>query len=265
MYDRLCHTALADRPVRLSILGMALVTAVAFGLTHVFGPRAAYIHVGAMIGTIMAANVFFVIIPAQRELVEAIEEGRAPDAAIGAHAAARSRHNNYFTLPVLFVMISTHYPITYGHAWSWVILAGLFVIGATTRHGFNVRNAGRSTGWIFPAAALAMLALALVAGRTRARDAVGAAANPVSYARVREIIVARCLTCHSEEPANTLFDAPPGGIVLETPEEVAALRDRIRAMAVDSKVMPLGNFTGMTDEERSELGRWIADGALTDR
>jgi len=263
VYDRLCRTPLAARSVWFAALGLVLVTGLAFALTRVFGPRAAYMHIGAMIGTMMAANVFFVIIPAHRELVAAVQEGREPDRRTGEHAALRSRHNNYLTLPVLFVMISAHYPMTYGHAWSWGILAGLFVVGGLTRHGFNLRNAGRGTGLVFPIAASALVALAVVsAGGGGSRVAITDGA--VTYERVREILAVRCIICHAAEPADALFDSPPGGIILERPEDVAALSDRIEAVTVNSRVMPLGNFTGMTDEERAELGRWIADGARID-
>jgi len=267
VYDRLCRTPLAEHGVAFAILGLLLVTGLAFGLLRVIGSRAAYLHVGAMVGTIMAANVFFVIIPAHRELVRATGAGGAPDPAIGAHAAMRSRHNNYFTLPVLFTMVSGHYPLTYGHPLAWAILAGLFVVGVVTRHGFNLRNQGKRTAWIFPAAALALLALALVAAGTGDRGPERAASDggAVEYARVREILVARCVTCHAEEPAHRLFDAPPGGVTLETLEEAVAWAARIEAVAVDTRIMPLGNFTGMTDEERAILGRWIEAGTPVDR
>ena len=267
VYDRLCRTRLAARGVAFTTLGLLLVTAVSYGLLQVLGSRAAYLHVGAMLGTIMAANVFFVIIPAHVELVRAVEAGRAPDPAIGAHAALRSRHNSYFTLPVLFTMVSNHYPFTYGHPLAWAILAGLFVIGALTRHGFNVRNQGRRTGWIFPAAALGLVALALAGEGTR-RGGAGAdvaGGEPPGYDAVREILVARCVTCHAEEPAHRLFDAPPGGVRLETAEQAVAWAERIQAVAVDTKIMPLGNSTGMTDEERATLARWIEAGAPLDR
>ncbi|MDH3733241.1 MAG: urate hydroxylase PuuD [Gemmatimonadota bacterium] len=263
VYNRLCRTSLADRSGLFAVLGLVVVALAAFGLSRVLGARAAYMHIGAMIGTIMAANVFFVIIPAHVELVEALEESREPEPSIGTHAAMRSRHNNYFTLPVLFVMISSHYPITYGHAGSWAILAGLFIVGALTRHGFNVRNSGRGTGLIFPVAAIAMLALAFVSASGGRSGVSPAGGEAVTYDRVREIVVARCLTCHAEQPASTLFATPPGGILLETQDQVVALSDRIRAVSVETRVMPLGNLTGMTDDERAELGRWIADGSPT--
>ncbi len=267
VYDRLCRTRLARRGVAFATLGLLLVSALSYALLHLIGPRAAYLHVGAMLGTIMAANVFFVIIPAHVELVRAVEAGRPPVREVGEHAAMRSRHNNYLTLPVLFTMVSNHYPFAYGHRGAWAILAGLFVVGALTRHGFNVRNQGRRTGWIFPAAALGMLALAVVTAGTRGRGplALATGEGPVDTEQVREILVARCVTCHAEQPAHRLFDAPPAGIVLETLEQAAAWAERIEAVAVESRIMPLGNFTGMTDEERAVLARWIAAGAPTGR
>ncbi len=263
-YDRLCRSPLERRPVTFGVLGLALLAAVAFALVHALGDRAAYIHVGALIGTLMAANVFFVIIPAHRELVDAVEEGRAPDAAVGRHAAMRSRHNNYLTLPVLFVMISNHYPITYGHRWNWAILMGIFVVGAGVRHYFNLRNQGRAKAWILPAAALGMVALALVSagwpGRAVPAQPEGAGER-VEFREVREVIVARCVTCHSASPAHRLFDAPPAGLAFDRPEEIRAAADRIYETTVATQVMPLGNFTGMTDAERALLAAWIRAGA----
>lgn len=264
VYDGLCRSPLARRPVWLAAVGLLLVAAVAYALTRLFGPRAAYMHVGAMIGTLMAANVFFVIVPAHHELVKTVREGRERDERVGSHAAMRSRHNNYLTLPVLFVMISGHYPITYGHEWSWAILAGLFVIGGVTRHAFNVRNSGRRSGLLLPGAALGLLALALVSAQVRSDTGIVAAEGAVTYDRVREIMQLRCVICHAAEPAGALFNAPPGGVELERPEDVAAQAERIQAVTIDSRVMPLGNFTGMTEEERSALARWIADGARID-
>ncbi len=267
VYDRLCRSPLAARSAAFATLGVGLTAGAAYGLLQLFGPRAAYLHVGAALGTIMAANVFFVIIPAHRELVAAVEEGRAPDGAVGAHAAMRSRHNNYLTLPVLFVMISGHYPITYGHPWAWLVLIGLFAIGAATRHAFNLRNAGRPASWLLPAAALAMIALGyVVAGSRAAGGGLGAGVSGAAdFASAREIIVARCTVCHAAQPAHRLFDAPPAGIILESPEQMRSWAERIAATAVESRVMPLGNFTDMTDEERRLLGRWIEAGARVDR
>jgi len=261
VYDRLCRTALAQRPAVFIGLGLVLIAGAAFGFQQVFGPRAAYMQIGAMLGTIMAANVFFMIIPAHVELVKAVEEGRAPDTATGSYAAGRSRHNNYFTLPVLFVMISGHHPMTYGHPWGWAILIGLFIVGVLTRHGFNQRNRGRPPGWLFAAALLGLLALAVVSTGARGRIDLGAGPpGAVTYAEIEEILVARCVTCHAAEPAHRLFDEPPGGILLETEAQVRAVLSKIEAVTVHTRIMPLGNFTGMTDEERAVLAAWIRSG-----
>ncbi len=262
VYDQLCKSSLSKRSGPFTLLGLVLIGGVSYGLFQLFSARGAYMHVGALLGTIMAANVFFVIIPAHVELVQAVKEGRDPDPAEGARAAMRSRHNNYFTLPVLFVMISAHYPFTYGHPWGWAILLGLFVVGGVTRHGFNVRNSGRSPAWLFPAAALGLLAVAVVASGTDGRGRAGAriSTEPVEFAQVEGILLARCVVCHAAEPANQLFAAAPGGILLETRAQVEALRSRIRAVAVETRIMPLGNLTNMTDEERGMLGAWIDSG-----
>ncbi|MFQ5680084.1 MAG: urate hydroxylase PuuD [Gemmatimonadota bacterium] len=264
VYDRLCRSPLQSRPALLGSVGFVLAALAAFALARLLSGRAAYIHVGAMLGTIMAANVFRVIIPAHHELVDAVEEGREPNAAVGRHAAMRSRHNNYMTLPVLFIMISNHYPITYGHAWSWAILVVLGLVGAATRHFFNLRNMGRPAPWLLPAVGLAMVALAVVTSPSLSRigtDRTGTGGEAVSFEEVRTVIVARCAVCHSAHPTHPLFDAPPGGIAFDTPEAIEALSQKIYRVAVESPIMPLGNFTGMTEEERALLGRWVRQGA----
>lgn len=267
VYDWLCRSPLGRRPALLGLVGFLLAAAVAWALTHLLSGRAAYIHVGAMLGTMMAANVFRVIIPGQHQMVDAVREGRLPDAEVGRHAAMRSRHNNYMTLPVLFIMISHHYPITYGHAWNWAILAVLGLIGAATRHFFNLRNAGRRAPWLLPAAALAMVALAAVTSPSVSRLRLATAGDsdePVSFQEVRAVIVTRCSICHSASPTHPLFDAPPAGIAFDTPEEIEARAEKIYQVTVESPIMPLGNFTGMTDEERALIGRWVRQGASID-
>ena len=150
VYDLLCKSPLKKRPVAFALIGFALVTAAAYGLHQIFSARAAYIHVGAMIGTCMAANVFFVIIPGQRAMVEATEKGEEPDVSKGEAGSFRSLHNNYLTLPVLFIMISAHFPMTYGHAANWAILAALALLSAGVRHWFNLRGQGHRNVWILP-------------------------------------------------------------------------------------------------------------------
>jgi len=259
-YDVLCRSALGAKPLALAATLFALTTALAWGLTKLLSPRAAYLHVGAAIGTIMAANVLMVIIPAQREMVAALTAGRPPDVARGQQAALRSLHNNYLTLPVLFIMVSSHYPATYSHHLNWAILAGLAVIGVATRHWFNLRNQGRKSIWILPAAALGLVALALVTA-PRSGPAWSAVGGQVSFADVRLIVARRCAGCHSSAPTTPGIPAAPLGVVLDTPDDIRANAPRMLAVAVDAQTMPLGNLTGMTPEERDLLGRWIRAGA----
>jgi uncharacterized membrane protein len=258
VYDALCRSPLQQRPVAFAVLGLALVTALAWGLSHLFSARAAYLHVGAALGTIMAANVFRVIIPAQRAMVASLGAGQEPDARRGRQAALRSLHNNYLTLPVLFVMISSHYPATYGSPRGWAILNALFVIGMLVRHWFNLRNAGRRNGWLLPAAALGLVVLA-VATAPRGGGASGAAAAP--FADVRVVIAQRCAPCHSSAPTYPGIPAAPVGVIFDTPAEIQAKAQRILERAVTTKTMPLGNLTGITDAERDLLRRWVAAGA----
>ena len=260
-YDVLCRSPLGSRPVLLTALGFGLVTALAWGLTQVMAPRAAYLHVGAALGTIMAANVLMVIIPSQQQMVAAITLGRSPDAARGEQAALRSLHNNYLTLPVLFIMVSNHYPATYGSWLNWAILAGLSAVGVLTRHWFNIRNQGRRAVWILPAAALGMVALAFVSQPKRLPAPPAGASDGVSFTDVRVVVARRCAACHSATPTMAGFAAAPAGVLLDTPDQIHLLAPRIQAVAVAAQTMPLGNVTGMTPEERELLGRWIREGA----
>jgi uncharacterized membrane protein len=260
VYDLLCRSPAGIRPVALATIGLVLVTALGYALARVFSARAAYLHVGVALGTIMAANVFRVIIPAQREMVAAMSQGREPDAARGRQAALRSLHNNYLTLPVLFVMVSGHYPATYGSAWGWAILAGLFVVGVLTRHWFNLRNAGARNAWLLPVAVLGLVALALVtAPHSGGMASPGGAA--ASFADVRIVIARRCAPCHSTAPTYPGMTAAPVGVVFDTPDQIRARAPRIAERVVAQQTMPLGNVTGITPEERELLGRWIQAGA----
>jgi uncharacterized membrane protein len=255
VYDALCR-ALGSRPLVLASVLLASITLAAWGISHLFSGRATYLQVGAMIGTMMVGNVFFVIIPAHRELVRAKQAGREPDPAANARGKLRSVHNNYLTLPVVFTMISNHFPFTYGHSYSWLILVVLLVIGVWVRHFFNLRHTGR-TVWAIPVtAALAIAALAVVI-RPQTESAAGTPAVP--FATVQRIVDTRCTACHSQHP--TKVDSAPKGITFDTPAQIKAQADAIDAQAVQTKTMPLGNVTGMTQAERDLLGRWIAQGA----
>lgn len=262
VYDLLCKSPLTRTPVLFSTLTFAFAVGLAWGLTSVFSSRGAYIHVGATLGTLMAANVFRVIIPSQREMVDAMSAGREPDAAQGKQAALRSLHNNYMTLPVLFIMVSSHYPMTYGHNANWIVLAALALIGAGTRHWFNLRGKGRRNQWILPVAAAGMIALALGTAPASAPTDSSPTGPHVSFAVVQAIVAEKCAVCHAANPTNTTFGpVAPLGFMLDTPERIRSQADKINAAAVESTTMPIGNITGLTPEERAVLGRWIREGA----
>jgi uncharacterized membrane protein len=259
VYDLVCR-ALAERPLVLAAAILALVTGAAYGVGRLYAPQAAYLQVGAMLGTIMAANVFFVIIPGHRELVRAKEAGREPDPRPGIVGKQRSVHNNYLTLPVLFAMLSGHFAFTYTHDHAWAVLVALMAVGAAIRHYFNRRHAGATLWWIPLGCAGAIAAIAVWLRPPGAAPAPPRTA-PVPFARVRAIVAARCLPCHSQRPSYPGVTAPPAGVALDTPAEIRARAAQIEQLAVASTAMPLGNATRMTAGERTLLGRWIAEGA----
>jgi uncharacterized membrane protein len=255
VYDVLCRL-LSSRPLVLAAVLLVLITIAAWGIGHLFSARAMYLQIGAMLGTMMVGNVFFVIIPAHWELVRAKQAGREPDPAANARAKLRSVHNNYLTLPVVFTMLSNHFPFTYGHSYAWLILVVLLVIGAWVRHFFNLRHMGRTAWWIPASAAIAIAVLAILI-RPQNESAAGTATVP--FVQVASIVEHRCAACHSDHP--TRVDAAPRGIKLDTAEEIKAEAQAIEQQAVQTKTMPLGNVTGMTQAERDVLGHWIAQGA----
>jgi len=249
VYDGLCRV-LGDRPLVLALCVFAFVAVSAWGASELFAGRAAYVQVGAMIGTMMVGNVFFVIIPAHWELVRAKEAGREPDPAANARGKLRSVHNNYLTLPVVFAMLSNHFPFTYGHRRGWIVLVVLMATGAWIRHYFNLRHGGRNL-WIIPATA--GIAIVAVAFAIQPRDTVSQASSgaPPSFSEVRAIVERRCVKCHSGASA-------PQGVRLETRAQIEARAAQIEQQAVVTKAMPLGNATRMTQKERDTLARWIA-------
>lgn len=300
IYDFLCDSPLGKTPALLGLVLFVLIVGAAWGFTHVFSGRGSYIHVGALIGTIMVGNVFRIIMPAQRALVKAIEENRTPDPVLPAKGLLRSRHNNYFTLPVLFIMISNHFPSTYGSQYNWLILAGIAVLAVLVRHYFNTRHDSNKFAWTLPAGALGMICLAFVtapnyksaepsvavepAHQEQAAPAASSAAAPASeskpqaaepaapaqasatgtdFGKVHSVIQERCTVCHSSKPTSPMFTSAPGGVMLDTPQQIQMLAPKIQAQAVASQIMPLGNITQMTQEERDLIGRWIAQGAKT--
>ena len=254
-YDQLCKRLGLARERVLGVAMIAFLAATAWGLSHVFSGRAMYLQIGAMMGTIMAWNVFFVIMPSQRKLVEAKEKGVAPDPVYGQRGKQRSVHNNYFTLPVLFTMISNHYPMTFGNRNAWLVLVAVLLIAAYVRHFFNLRHKGR-TVWAIPiTGAIATLALAVAIAPAKP------AAAPFALADVHRIVSERCATCHAPKPTQAGFNEPPKGVLLDTTASIVANAQKINEQAVLTKAMPIGNLTGMTDAERATLGAWIAAGA----
>jgi uncharacterized membrane protein len=256
-YDQLCKRLGFGHEAWIAGAMIAFVALAAWGLAHLFSGRAVYIQIGAMLGTIMVANVAHVIIPSQRKLVEAKEQGIAPDPLFGLRGKQRSVHNNYFTLPVLFTMISNHYPLTYGHPQGWLVLLAILLLAAYVRHFFNLRHQGR-TVWAIPLSA-ALGAVVLAIAIAPAKPQAGAAAP--TFAQVQGIIAQRCVACHAERPTQEGFAVAPKDLKLDTPEQIAANAQQIYAQAVTTRAMPIGNLTGMTDAERSTIAAWVAAGA----
>ncbi|MGE8483622.1 MAG: urate hydroxylase PuuD [Pseudomonas sp.] len=301
IYSFLCDSALGKRPALLGFILFVLIIGAAYGFSKVFSGRGAYLHVGAIIGTIMVGNVFRIIMPAQRALVAAIAENRTPDPALPAKGLLRSRHNNYFTLPVLFIMISNHFPSTYGSQYNWLILAGIAVLAVLVRHYFNTRHDSHKFAWTLPVAAVGMICLAYVTGpapmssapevaktpgtieyQPLPETALGGGAKPEAakpdapaaapaqasnqgptFDKVHSVIQERCAVCHSAKPTSPLFSAAPAGVMFDTPEQIRQNAARIQAQAVTSQIMPLGNITQMTQQERDLIGAWIVQGAPT--
>ena len=276
IYDLLCDSPLGKTPALLGLVLFVLVIAACWGYSQIFSGRAAYIHTGALIGTIMVGNVFRIIMPAQRALVAAIEQNRTPDPLLPAKGLLRSRHNNYFTLPVLFIMISNHFPSTYGSQYNWLILAALGALSVLVRHYFNTRHDSHRFAWTLPAAAVGMVCLAFVLSPNRqpvpqnlapttpeqaSVSAQQSGASNSDFSRVSSVIEERCTVCHSATPTSPLFSAAPAGVMFDTPEQIKMMAAKIHAQTIASQIMPLGNITQMTQEERDLLASWIEQGA----
>lgn len=259
-YDALCRSPLSHRPVVVFIILYAAIILAAYGLGEVFSARAAYLHVGAIIATMMTGNVFFVIIPNQRKVVADMIAGKTPDPEYGRIAKLRSTHNNYLTLPVLFMMLSNHYPAVFGHPLSFVTVGFVLAIGGVVRHFFNVKEAGgkpKDLYWQWPAAAA--LAIGMMVFTSWRPDQMRPV-NTVATTEAMNIIQQHCVSCHAAKPSHPSFDEAPGGVMLETLVQVKVASEQILAQSVLSNIMPLGNETEMTDEERAKLGAWIRGG-----
>lgn len=263
VYDQLWKSKLGEGEGKLAtLISFVLLFGVVYGLCRVFSGRAAFVHVGAMLGTLMVLNVWVRILPAQQKMVDATKAGQTPDFTHGHRAKKRSVHNSYLTLPVLFMMLSSHFPSTYGHRWNWVVLCLLIFVGAALRHVMIVRmRKQKGTIWLAPAAVAAVALFLMTAPAPRPAPASGAT---VSFARVRTIVAERCASCHSTHPTDSDFKVAPNGVTFDLPAQIQRLARVIQSRAVDTETMPLANKTGMTAAERAELGAWIAAGARLD-
>jgi uncharacterized membrane protein len=260
VYDLLWRSPIGKNTPLAFAISFVLLIAITYGLSRLLSGRAAYIHVGVMLGTLMTGNVWLHVLPSQRELVAATVAGKPQDPALAYRAKQRSIHNNYMTFPVLFIMVSNHFPSTYGTQLNWLILAILMLGSAAVRHFMNIRF--WYGGWLRAAAGAALLTLALVYILTaRARGPASAAGGPVTFAAAQGVISRRCVTCHSATPTDNQFTVAPVGVAFDTPEQIKSRAAQIKERAVTLKTMPLGNKTGITEEERALLGRWIDQGA----
>jgi uncharacterized membrane protein len=257
VYDTLSRRLEGHDRLLATALGVVIVVT-AYGVSHLFSPRGAYIQVGAIIGTWMVANVLFVIIPGQRELVAAKLAGREPDPTPGLRGKQRSIHNNYLTLPVLFAMMSNHFPMTYGHPHGWLVLIALMALGAWVRHFFNLRHQGRVV-WAIPAsAALGVVALAVAIAP---RNVATTGNANVTFGQVQAVVAQRCQPCHSVQPIQPGFSQAPNGVMFDTPDQIVARAQQIYQQVVVTRNMPLGNLTNMTQDERNLLAAWVQEGA----
>ena len=252
VYDLLCRLLMERSALLFAAAFYAFVVAVAWLLVQWLPGRAAFLHVGAMLATIMSANVFFLIIPGQKRTIAQMQRGEAPDPLHGQRAKQRSVHNNYLTLPVLFCMISNHYAFTYGAPQAWAVLALILLAGVLIRHFFNQRHRGQAQ-WRYPLAGIALLAA--VAAWLRPAPAPAAMAGaPVALADVQAVLAQRCAGCHAEHP--TLVAAAPAGLMLDSVERIVQGKARIVRQAVELQAMPPANLTRITDTERDLLARW---------
>jgi len=252
VYDLLCKTPLGKNDNAFSAVLLVLITLLAYGLCQLFSGRGAYIHFGAVLGTIMVANVFFVIIPGQRRMVDAAALGQPPNPEDGIKAKQRSVHNTYFTLPVLFVMTSNHYAMTFAHEYNWLILVAISLAGALIRVYFVARHKGKTSPVpIVVAGLILLLVAAAIVPKSRA-----ATTETVTLSMIRPVIESRCTTCHSQNPTHIAFPAAPSGVVLDTDEDIVSEALRIHQQTVVLKAMPIGNLTQISEAERALIDAW---------
>ncbi len=260
-YDFICKSQIGENEKKLSVAVFVFVVVVAFILSHLFSGRGAFIHFGAMLGTIMVGNVYFIIMPGQRALVDAANLGQTPDPKHGIRAKQRSVHNTYFTLPVLFIMISNHYAMTYGSTFNWLILIAISVAGALIRVYFVQRHSGKPSALPIAAAAVILLVSSFLMAPRPADTSAGTFDGVELFSKVSIIIQQRCAGCHAVTPTQAGFAAAPKGVLLESEASILSQATLIHQQTVVAKVMPIGNMTQMTDEERTIIDQWFQTGA----
>ena len=261
IYDLLCKSPIGKNEIALSLIVFVMILLAAYGFTHVYSGRGAFVHVGAMVGTIMVANVFFVIIPNQRIVVNDLIAGKEPDPRLGEEGKQRSTHNNYLTLPVLLMMISSHFPMIFSNQHSWLVVGLVIIIGGIIRDYYNAKNQGKSGSrlkWQWPSAAVFMLILMVFISY---RENVKVAEDDQLEANdVLAIVQTRCVSCHAAKPTDKDIEKAPGGVKLETIADIKKYSSKILKQSVLTNAMPLANKTKMTKKERQGLGDWIKRG-----
>ena len=252
IYEALCRSPLARHELLLSTSIFVFLAVAAWGLTQVFSGRGAFIHYGAILGTIMAANVAHIIIPGQRRMVEAIRAGRTPDARDGLMGKQRSVHNTYFTLPVVLAMISNHYATLSGHRFAWLALVAMTLAGALVRVWFVMRHSGRAPAWVWILGVAFIAFAAVLVAPAKPKETAR-----VEFPEIKRIVDLRCVACHADKPSFQGMPEAPKGVKLDSEARIRTLAPQIHQQAVLGKAMPPGNLTGMTEEERMLLDRWF--------
>jgi len=261
-YEVLCRSPLGKHEVALALVGYVFLVALTYGFTHVFSGRGAFTQIGALIGTIMVANVFVIIIPYQKKTVAALIAGKNPDPVWGALGKQRSMHNNYLTLPVIFLMLSSHYPLFFATQSNWVIVAIVLLIGPVIRHFFNARHEGKeSPWWTWFVAAAGLMTVVWLSSLGPPGAKTGALPETPKFTAVQDIVLSRCSMCHAAEPVWAGIGIAPKGVRLDSPEQIKLHARLIAINAARSRAMPPGNLTEITPEERQVLAAWYAAGA----
>jgi len=258
IYEFLVRTKLRNHGIILGLILIAVATALSYGLTQIFSARGAYMHMGAIIGTIMAGNVAFGIMPSQRALVKAVEEGRSPDPSYGLNAKVRSTHNTYTTLPIIFIMISNHYPMTYNHSANWLVLIAIILITASVRQYFVLRHFGKQKPLVLVGSVVATIALAFLISPKSVELNEAQKQLTVSDKQAMQIIEQRCSACHSKNNTDDMFKTAQAGIVFNDINSIKQWAPRIKARVIDAQDMPFMNKTNMTKEERTRLAIWLS-------